>query len=121
MQDSFSHIEGELNVLICISTYVHLAKSADPGQAPQLRYEVGPGYALFAFYSHEKGHFANSENRSDAIRRALDHGLHCLQTQVFPIILSIYTYDGHLVNKTDSDQAPHDATPGLCLTKQCRP
>ena len=36
-------------ILICISTYVHLANIADPGQAPQLRYDVGPGYELFAY------------------------------------------------------------------------
>ena len=52
VQDSFSHIEGEPNdgdFNLRINVYVHLAKSADPGQAPQLRYNVGPGYALFAF------------------------------------------------------------------------
>ena len=52
VQDSFSHIEGESNdgdFNLRINVYVHLAKSVDPGQAPQLRYNVGPGYALFAF------------------------------------------------------------------------
>ena len=108
MQDSFSHIEGDFYILIFISTYVHLAKSADPGQAPQLRLSL-------QFNSHEKGIL-----RTVKTGPMPDHGLHCLQTQVFPIILSIYTDDGHLVNKRDSDQAPHDATPGLYLTKQCR-
>ena len=44
--------EGEFNdgdFILRINVYVHLAKSADPGQAPQLRYNVGPGYSLFAF------------------------------------------------------------------------
>ena len=73
MQDSFSHIEGEFNdgdFNLRIKVYVHLAKSADPDQAPQLRYNVGPGYALFAFL------LSQYILRSDAIRRAPDHGLH---------------------------------------------
>ena len=73
VQDSFSHIEGEFNdgdFNLRINVYVHLAKSADPGQAPQLRYNVGPGYALFAFL------LSRYILRSDAIRRAPDHGLH---------------------------------------------
>ena len=80
------------------------------------RYYVGPGYALFAFYSHVKGIL-----RTVKTGPTLYVGLHCLQTQVFPTILSIFSDDGCLVNKTDSDQAPHDATPGMYLTKQCRP
>ena len=63
----FSHIEGEFNdgdFNLRINVYVHLAKSADPGQAPQLRYNVGPGYALFAFL------MSRYILRSDAISRA---------------------------------------------------
>ena len=73
MQDSFSHIEGEFNdggFNLRINVYVHLAKSADPGQVPKLRYNVGPGYALFAFL------LSRYILRSDAIRWAPDHGLH---------------------------------------------
>ena len=79
-------------------------------------YGVGPGYARFAFYYHVKGIL-----RTVKTGPTLYVGLHCLKTQVFPTILSIYSDDGHLVNKTDSDQAPHDATPGLYLTKKRRP
>ena len=73
MQDTFSHIEGEYNdgdFNLRINVNVHLAKSAGPGQAPQLRYNVGPGYALFAFL------LSRYILRSDAIRQAPDHGLH---------------------------------------------
>ena len=59
-----------VNFNLRINVYVHIAKSADLGQAPQLLYNVGPGYALFAFL------LSRYILRSDAIRRAPKHGLH---------------------------------------------
>ena len=49
VQDSFSHIEGESNdgdFNLRINVYVHLAKSADPGQARRLDYGTTLGQGM---------------------------------------------------------------------------
>ena len=53
VQDSFSRIEGESNdgdFNLRINVYVHLAKSADPGQAPQLGYGTTLGQGMHSLH-----------------------------------------------------------------------
>ena len=77
-------------ILICISTYVHLAKSSDPGQAPQLRYDVGPGYALFAFLRSRNGILRTVKTGPTLyVGRQTMVFTEC-KLKFFPIILPIY-------------------------------
>ena len=117
VQDSFSHTEGEYNdddinlhINVCTS-----CKECRPRPGASITVRRWARVCILCIspvpiYSHENG-----------ILRIVKSGPTLYagrQTMVFTECNPLFY---QFINKTDSDQAPHDATPGLCLTKQCRP
>ena len=95
MQDSFSHIAGKFNdddfnlhINVCTSCKKCRPR---PGASITIRRWAKVCTLCISRYILMKLAFCEQKkNRSDAKRRAPDHGLHWMQTRVFPIILSIY-------------------------------
>ena len=122
VQDSFSHIEGKFNdddfnlhINVCTSCKKCRPR---PGASITIRRWAKVCtlcISLVPIYSHEIGILRTVKTGPTLnVGRQTMVFTEC-KLEFFPIFFFQF------INKTDSDRAPHDATPGLCLTKQCRP
>ena len=95
-------------ILICESTYMYILQRVQT-QARRLNYATTLGQGMHSLHFSCPDIFSGPTlyvGRQSMVFTECKHKFSPLFYQ--------------FIKKKDSDQAPHDATPGLCLTKQCR-